>query len=136
MGGHIGVTKTITWLSENLTWPGLRADVANFVANCIECQFTKYETKHIVGLLCPLPVPFRPWEDLSLDFVIGLPFFQGKIVLLVVVDRFSKGIHFGIIPQAHTAHMVPLLFIDSVVKLHGIPRSLVSVHDPLFISGF
>ena len=58
------------------------------------------------------------------------------MVLLVVVDRFSKGIHLGILPQAHTAHMVALLFIDIVVKLYGIPRSLVLDRDPLFISGF
>lgn len=136
MGGHAGVAKTIARLSENFTWSGLRADVVTYVANCVECQVTKYETKCIAGLLCPLPVPFRPWEDLSLDFMVGLPPFQGKTVLLVIVDRFSKGIHLGILPQAHTAHMVAQLFIDIVVKLHGIPRSLVSDRDPLFISGF
>ena len=136
MGGHAGVTKTLARLSENFIWPGLRADVVTYVTNCRECQVTKYETKRIAGLLCPLPVPFRPWEDLSIDFVVGLPPFQGKTVLLVIVDRFSKGIHLGILPQAHTAHMVAQLFINIVVKLHGIPRSLVSDRDPLFISGF
>lgn len=136
LGGHMGVAKTIARLSENFIWTGLRSDVATFVANCAECQFTKYETKRTAGLLCPLPVPFRPWEDLSLDFITGLPPFQGKTVLLVVVDRFSKGIHLGILPTSHTAHMVASLFIDIVVKHHGVPRSLVSDRDPLFISGF
>ena len=136
MGGHMGVAKTTARLSENFMWPGLRSDVATFVANCTECQFTKYETKRTAGLLCPLPVPFRPWEDLSLDFITGLPSYQGKTVLLVVVDRFSKGIHLGILPTAHTAHMVASLFIDIVVKLHGQPRSLVSDRDPLFMSTF
>jgi len=135
-GGHMGVAKTIARLSENFTWTGLRQDVTQFVAKCVDCQCTKYETKRMSGLLCPLPVLSRPWEDLSLDFITGLPPYHGKTVLLVVVDRFSKGIHLGTLPTAHTAHMVASLFIDIVVKLHGIPRSLVSDRDPLFISSF
>lgn len=86
--------------------------------------------------MCPLPVPSRPWEDLSLDFIAGLPPFHGNTVLLVVVDRFSKGIHLGILPASHTALTVASLFVDIVVKLHGIPRSLVSDRDPLFVSRF
>jgi len=135
-GGHMGIAKTIARLSENFNWTGLREDVTQFVANCIECQFTKYETKNVVGLLYPLPVPFRLWEDLSLDFIIGLPPDHDKMVLLVIVDRFLKGIHLGALPAAHTTHMVATLFIDIVVKIHGMPKSLVSDRDPLFISGF
>ncbi|XP_040870975.1 uncharacterized protein [Glycine max] len=135
-GGHMGVAKTVARLSENFQWQGLRQDVAEFVARCMECQQTKCETKRVAGLLCPLPVPARPWEDLSLDFITGLPPCQGKTVILVVVDRFSKGIHLGSLPTTHTAHMVASLFVDIVVKLHGIPRSLVSDRDPLFVSHF
>lgn len=135
-GGHMGVAKMIAHLLENFHWPGLKEDVTQFVANCVECQFTKYETKKTTCLLCPLPVLFLPWKDLSLDFIIGLPPYQGKTVLLVVVDCFSKGIHLGILPPTHTAHMVATLFIDIMVKIHGIPKSLVSNRDPLFISGF
>lgn len=75
---------------ENFVWPGLLDDVAQFVASCVECQVTKYETKKAAGLLCPFSVPHRPWEDLSLDFIIGLPAYQGNKVILVVVDRFPK----------------------------------------------
>lgn len=136
IGGHMGVAKTVARISENFQWQGLREDVARFVANCVEYQYTKYETKKLAGLLCPLPVPLRPWEDLSLDFITGLPPYQGKIVILVVVDHFSKGIHLGTLPSAHTAYMVATLFVDIVVKLQGIPRSLVSDRDPLFVSRF
>lgn len=81
----------------------------------------KYETQTMVGLLCPLPVPHQPWEDLSLDFIVGLPTYHGNPTILVVVDHFSKGIHLGMLPSAHTAHMVASLFIDMVVKIHGVP---------------
>jgi len=80
----------------------------------------------MTGLICPLLVPYRPWEDLSLDFIVGLPAYCGNTVIFVVVDRFSKGIHLGMLPSAHTAHMVASLFMNIVVKLHGLPRSLVS----------
>ena len=68
-----------------------------------------------------------------MDFITGLPPYQGKIV---IVDRVSKGIHLGILLLAHTAHMAASLFVDIIIKLHGIPRSLVSNKDPLFISRF
>jgi len=133
-GGHAGIAKTVARLMHNFYWPDLRADVTHFVTNCVDCQVTKYETKKSAGLLCPLPVPSRPWEDLSLDFIGGLPPYHGNSVLLVVVDRFSKGIHLGMLPQNHSALTTAKLFLDIVVKIHGIPRSLVSDRDPLFIS--
>lgn len=60
----------------------------------------------------------------------------GRIVILVVVDRFSKGIHLGMLPTAHTANVMASLFMEIVRKLHGLPRSLVSDRDPLFVSKF
>ena len=92
--------------------------------------------KKLAGLLCPLPVPHRPWEDLSLDFIIKLSLYHGNTIILVVVDRFSKGIHLGLLPPAHTAHVVASLFMEIIVKIHGIPRSLVSDRDPLFVNRF
>ena len=53
-----------------------------------------------------------------------------------MVDRFSKGIHLGMLPTSHTASSVASLFVDIVVKIHGFPRSLVSDRDPLFVSQF
>jgi len=78
----------------------------------------------------------EPWVDLSLDFIIGLPLFQGSTVILVVVDRFSKGAHFGTLPTQFTSFKVAQLFLDMVCKHHGFPRSLVSDCDPVFISKF
>lgn len=90
----------------------------------------------MADLLCPLPVPHCPWEDLSIDFITGLPPYHGNSVILVVVDRFSKGIHLGMLPPSHTAHTVASLFMDIVGKIHGLPHSLVSDRDTLFISKF
>lgn len=62
-GGHIGIAKIVARLMVNFDWPGLCEDVMHFVSQCLDCQHVKYETKRIAGLLCPLPVPHRPWED-------------------------------------------------------------------------
>lgn len=135
-GDHIGDAKTLAHLTENFYWPSLRKDVERFVASFVDCQHTKYETKKVVGLLCPLSIPCRPWEDLSLDFITGLPAYHDYTTILVVVDRFSKGIHLGMLPNHHTSHSMVILFMDIVIKLHGMPRSLVFNCDSLFISRF
>lgn len=135
-GGHTGVAKTKAWVLENFYWSGLHEDVAQFVAKCVDYQVTKYEAKRLAGLLCPLSVPSRPWVDLSLDFIVGLPPYHGNTVILVIVDKFSKGIHLGMLPVTHTALMVASLFVKIMVKIHGIPNSLVFDRDPLFINRF
>lgn len=96
-GGHIWLTKTLNRIDQNFTWPRIKKDARNFVLACLPCQKTKYDHQKSPGLFCPLPVPLRPWEDLSLDFIGGLPISRGYTVILVVVDRFSKGVHLGML---------------------------------------
>lgn len=135
-GDHMGIMKTMAKLSDSFTWSGMKRDIQEFIVACLDCQHTKYETNRFTGLLCPLPVPARPWEDLSLDFIVGLPPYRGHTTILVVVDRFSKGVHLGMLSSLYTAHNVTMLFMDIVGKLNGLPKSLVSDRDPLFISRF
>jgi len=87
-------------------------------------------------LLQPLPPPIAVWEDISLDFIIGLQSFQNNIVILVVVDRFFKAAHFGMLPTSFNTIKVADLFIVMVCKLHGMPKSIVSDRDPIFMSNF
>ena len=81
-------------------------------------------------------MPARSWEDLSLDFIVGLLSFQGHTAILVVVDRFSKGVHIGLLLTHYTAATVARIFMEIAGKIHGMPRSLVSDRDPLFVSRF
>jgi hypothetical protein len=76
------------------------------------------------------------WTDISLDFIEALPRIKGKSVILTVVDRFSKYCHF--IPLAHpySAESVAQAFFSDIVRLHGMPQSMVSDHDPVFTSIF
>ena len=103
-GGHMGIQKTLHRLQDNFTWASIKEDTRNFIASCMTCQHTKYDNRRPAGLLCPLPVPMRLWEDLSMDFITGLPAYRGNTCTFVVVDRFSKGLHLGMLPTQHTTH--------------------------------
>ena len=99
LGGHSGFLKTLHRVKRDFYWPGLRADVRKMVRECDTCQRLKYETCNLAGLLQPLPIPEKPWMDVSMDFVEGLPKSQLKDMVLVVVDKFTKFVHF--VPLSH-----------------------------------
>lgn len=66
----------------------------------------------------------------------GLPSCQGKTVIWVVVDRLSKYAHFLAIAHPDSASMIAQMFVDHIFKLHGMPNSIVSDRDPVFMSKF
>jgi len=132
----MGVAKTSHRLQSSFFWHGLKEDVKRFVRECKVCQQTKSSTRRPAGLLQPLPIPTRVWEDISMDFITHLPASHGFTVIFVVVDRYSKGIHLGALPTQFSAFKVATLFLDLVCKHHGFPRSIVSDRDPIFLSSF
>ena len=135
-GGHSGVLRTYKRLAQQFYWPSMFQAVKIYVAACEICQRTKNDTLSPAGLLQPLPIPCQVWDDITMDFIDGLPPSAGNTTILVVVDRLSKSAHFLALAHPYTAKMVAEIFITGIVKLHGMPQSIVSDRDPVFISHF
>ena len=134
--GHEGVHKTLHQLRADFHLPNDRVAVQDFVRACSVCQRNKGEHLHPGGLLQPLGVPSAVWSNVAMDFVEALPKVNGKTVILTVVDRFSKATHFILLGHPYTATTVARAFFAEVVRLQGIPASIVSDRDPVFISAF
>ena len=117
--GHFGVAKTLDTLHEHFFWPHMRKSVQPH------------------GLYTPLPIQTRPWVDISMDFILCLPkTSKGMDSIFVVVDRFSKMAHFIPCHKVDDACFIANLFFKEVVRLHGIPISIVSDRDSKFLSHF
>lgn len=100
------------------------------------CQQNKVETINTPGLIQPLSIPSQHWEEVSMDFIMGLPKLEGKSVIMVVVDRLTKYAHFCALSYPFNASTVAIAFMEIVQKLHGTPKTIVNDRDPIFTGNF
>lgn len=134
--GHQGRDRTFWNLSRHFFWPGMGRSVKEFVKSCESCQRNK-SARLKVGLLQPLPVPARPWENLSMDFVMGLPRTdQNHDAIFTFVDRLTKYVHLIPTTSSVDAEGAARLYVDHVFSAHGLSKSIVSDRDPRFTSAF
>ncbi|KAK0575090.1 hypothetical protein LWI29_033852 [Acer saccharum] len=133
---HEGYHKTLQRIRANFYWTGMRKKIMEFIAACDICQRHKSEQLAPARLLQPLPIPNQLWEDISMDFIDGLPVSKGKTTIFVVVDRLTKYAHFIPLSHPYTAVGVAEIFFENIFKLHGMPRSIVCDRDPTFTSIF
>jgi hypothetical protein len=114
----------------------MKTAVDEFVKQCLVCQHAKHDHNKPAGLLQPLPIPSGIWRELTMDFIEGLPMSEGANVIMVIVDRLSKYAHFVPLKHPFNATVVAKAFMDTVVKLHGVPITIVSDRDKIFTSKF
>ena len=86
--------------------------------------------------LQPLPILDSIWTDISMDFIEGLPSSQGKCTILIVVDRLTKYTHFCIVYNPYTASSIAQIFMENIIKLYEMSRSIISDRDKVFMSKF
>lgn len=106
------------------------------MVECLIFQQNKVEMIKTPGLLQPLSIPSQHWEEVPMDFIIGLPKFEGRSVIMVVVDRLTKYAHFCALSHPSKASTVSTTFMETIQKLHGNPKIIVSDRDPIFTGNF
>ncbi|KAL5835883.1 hypothetical protein ACOSQ3_015435 [Xanthoceras sorbifolium] len=114
----------------------MRDDIEAYMKTCLVYQQDKNEQQSPGGLLEPLPIPERPWESVTMDFISALPKSDGCGSIMVVVDRLSKYATFIAAPTDCTAEQAARLFLRDVVKYWGVPRTIISDRDPRFTEKF
>ena len=134
--GHLGEERTLALLVRSFHWPKMKEDVQAYVKTCHVCQVDKIERKKEAGLLQPLPIPEKPWQCVSMDFISGFPKVEGFGSVLVVVDRFSKYVVFIPAPSECLSEEAVCIFFSNVVKHFGMPEDIVSDRDTRFTGRF
>jgi hypothetical protein len=134
--GHFGMKKTKDVMVTHFFWSKMRHDVENYVSQCITYNKAKSRLNPH-GLYIPLPLPSVPWEDTSMDFVLGLPRTKRKRdSIFVVVHHFSKMAHFIPCHKSDNVSYVPDLLFSDIVRSHGVLNTIVSDRDAKFLSHF
>ncbi|KAK8528247.1 hypothetical protein V6N12_074781 [Hibiscus sabdariffa] len=134
---HPGSVKMYKYLKPLYWWPGMKAAITDYVSRCLNCQKVKVEHQALIGLLQPLKFPLWKWERITMDFVSGLPVTPRKNdSIWVIVDRLTKSAHFIPVQKNMSSDILAELYIREVIRLHGVPMSIVSDRDPKFTSRF
>jgi hypothetical protein len=134
---HPGSTKMYQDLKEKYWWYGLKRYVATYVALCDVCQRVKAEHQRPAGLLQPLKVPEWKWEEICMDFIVGLPRTRnGYDSIWVIVDRLTKVAHFIPVKTTYSGAQLVDLYMSRIVCLHGVPKKIVSDRGTQFTSHF
>jgi hypothetical protein len=113
--GHLRYQKTMAAIKSHYFWLGMKKEIAEYIANCMECQKVKVENRHTTGLLQPLTILEWKWEVVTMDFITKLPII-GKFhdSIMVVVDKLMKVSHFIPLKTTHKATEVVDIFMKEV----------------------
>jgi hypothetical protein len=134
---HPSETKMYLDLKQSFWWKRMKVDIAKYVASCGICQKVKAEHQKPGGLLKPLEIRTWKFENITMDFVVGLPRSpRGKDAIWVMIDRLTKVAHFLPMKTTNSSSDLVPLYIKEVVRLHGVPKSIVSDRDSKLVSNF
>jgi hypothetical protein len=132
---HPGADKMYRDIRYNYWWPGMKRDIAMYVQKCLTCLRVKIEHRKPSGFLVQPEIPLWKWEGIAMDFVTKLPrTSSGYDSIWVVVDRLTKSAHFLPIRETYSVEKLAKIYIDEIVRLHGVPIDIISDRDGRFIS--
>jgi hypothetical protein len=124
---HPGGNKMYHDVKVTYWWYGMKRDAAKYVALCDTCQWVEAEHQWPAGLLQPLQVPDWKWEEIGMDFIVGLPRTQlGYDFVWEIVDRLTKVAHFIPIKTTYSGLQQAELYMSRIVLLHWVPKNNMS----------
>ena len=137
MSGHQGQDRTQHAIERTFWWPCLARDVAEYVRTCDSCQRNKPRNTRPNGTLQPLPIPETKWESICMDYITHLPKTpRGHDAIAVFVDRLTKMVHLAPTTSDVTAEGTARLYVDHVVRLHGVPNTIITDRGSTFNNKF
>jgi RNase H-like domain found in reverse transcriptase/Reverse transcriptase (RNA-dependent DNA polymerase)/Integrase zinc binding domain/Chromo (CHRromatin Organisation MOdifier) domain len=138
LSGHVGARRTLALLRRSYYWPEMKKEVEEYVSSCLACATNKPRNQRVAGLLQPLPIPQRRWEQVGIDYIMPLPRTKGTEYngIMTMVDKLTKMIHLAPCTTAITAEGSADIFYKQVVRYHGMPKAIISDRDTRFTSSF
>lgn len=135
--GHFGISKTYDIIARKYWFPRMRNRIQQIIQVCDVCQRNKSDHKPTTGLLEPLQIPNQKWQSISVDWIVGLPPSPKRNdSILTVIDRLTHMVHLIPCKTTETAATTAQSFLQHIVRLHGVPRSIHSDRDPKLVSRF
>jgi hypothetical protein len=124
-------------LKKKFWWYEMKREISEHVVMCDSCRRIKAEHQKPVGLLQPLRIPQWKWNEVRMDFIVGLPHTRsGFESICVVVDRLTKSAHFILIKTSYSSATMAELYMSWIVCLYGVPKKIVSDRGTQFTSHF
>ncbi|XP_019234434.1 PREDICTED: transcription factor PCF7-like [Nicotiana attenuata] len=134
---HPGSTKMYHDIKDVYWWSDMKKNIAEYVAQCPSCQQVKIEHQKPGGLMQTIEIPTWKWEAINMDFIMGLPRPHRKFdSIWVIVDRLTKSAHFLPVRSTYTVEDYAKLYIKEIVRLHGVPVSIISDRGAQFTAHF
>jgi hypothetical protein len=134
---HPGSNKMYHDLRSLYWWTRMKREIAKYISECDTCQRVKASHLKVAGTLQPLPIPSWKWEDICMDFIVGLPnTSRHHDSIWVIVDRLTKTTHFLPVHTTHKTEKYEEIYVDQIVCLHEIPKTIVSDRGALFVARF
>jgi hypothetical protein len=134
---HPGTNKMYQDLRRNFWWTRMKREIARYVSECDTCQRIKADHLRPARNLQPLSIPGWKWENICMDFIVGLPrTSRGYNSIWVIVDRLTKSAHFIAVATTYRVGQYTELYISHIVRYHGIPKTIISDRGSIFVARF
>jgi hypothetical protein len=134
---HPDSTKMYQDLKQNFWWSNIKVYIAKYVAECDSCHRMKASHLKSACVLQPFSIPMWKWDDISMDLIVGLPLTaRKKDSIWVIVDKLTKTTHFVAVHTTYSVQQYAELYMDQIVRLHGISKTIISDRGTQFVARF